>query len=478
MKNLHVYRGQSAVNDFLNPENHLTPLVELSEKLNPFIADQVHIYIKLQTFLPLMNIKSIPAYEMLKQDMSPTKKIIESSSGNMAFSLSILSRSAGYEKMKAVISHEISLGKLQLLLFSGAEVLVNQEPICPNPDSPNSGIQIAKKTGQKTDWKNLNQYANLANPEGHYYKCGQQILKQMDNNVQIFCTSLGTTGSMCGISQALKKKTSAFCLGVVRKPNNPVPGPRTLNLLKMINFNWQNHIDALIDEGTRHAYEQSLKLCRAGILAGPSSGLNLAGLLRFLRQEKLKHGLEKFRNSKGEINCVILACDLPFLYMDEYFKYLPRSFFPKIFHEKKLLNHINFRQTGKQQIIVSAATVMKKFFMCTPGRLWRTMTEGKSLSVNESYILIDLRSEKSFSCGHIPESINISESQLIAQVDALSEQWRGRKLILICEYGELSYFYARILQDKGYYGFSLSGGFIKWSELNYPRSSLTCPIRR
>ena len=396
----------------------------------------------------------------------------------MAFSLSILSRSAGYEKMKAVISHEISLGKLQLLLFSGAEVLVNQEPICPNPDSPNSGIQIAKKTGQKTDWKNLNQYANLANPEGHYYKCGQQILKQMDNNVQIFCTSLGITGSMCGISQALKKKTSAFCLGVVRKPNNPVPGPRTLNLLKMINFNWQNHIDALIDEGTRHAYEQSLKLCRAGILAGPSSGLNLAGLLRFLRQEKLKHGLEKFRNSKGEINCVILACDLPFLYMDEYFKYLPRSFFPKIFHEKKLLNHINFRQTGKQQIIVSAATVMKKFFMCTPGRLWRTMTEGKSLSVNESYILIDLRSEKSFSCGHIPESINISESQLIAQVDALSEQWRDRKLILICEYGELSYFYARILQDKGYYGFSLSGGFIKWSELNYPRSSLTCSIRR
>ncbi len=158
--------------------------------------------------------------------------------------------------------------------------------------------------------------------------------------------------------------------------------------------------------------------------------------------------------------------------------YLPRSFFPKIFHEKKLLNHINFRQTSKQQIIVSAATVMKKFFMCTPGILWKIMAEGKSLSVNESYILIDLRSEKSFSCGHIPESINISENRFISHVDALSEQWQDKKLILICEYGELSYFYAKILQDKGYYGFSLSGGFIKWSELNYPRSSLTCPIRR
>ena len=74
MKNLHVYRGQSVVNDFLNPENHLTPLVELSEKLNPFIADQVHIYIKLQTFLPLMNIKSIPAYENVETRYVSNKK--------------------------------------------------------------------------------------------------------------------------------------------------------------------------------------------------------------------------------------------------------------------------------------------------------------------------------------------------------------------------------------------------------------------
>lgn len=478
MKNLNVYCGQAAINDFLNPENHLTPIVELNEKLNPFLADKVHIYIKLQTFLPLMNVKSIPAYEMLKQDMCPAKKIIESSSGNMAFSLSILSNCFGYEKMKAVISHEISLGKLQLLLLSGAEIFVNQEPICPNPNSLSSGIKIAEKIGQKEDWKNLNQYANLANPEGHYYKCGQQILKQMDGDVQIFCTSLGTTGSMCGISQALKEKKTVFCLGVVRKPNNPVPGPRTLNLLKMIHFDWQSKIDALIDEGTQQAYAQSLKLCRAGILAGPSSGLNLAGLLRFLRQEKVKHGLEQFKNNKGEINCVILACDLPFLYMDEYFKYLPRCLFPKIFNKEKLLTKVNFCQRGKRKLIISAATVMKKFFMCTSKILWKMIAEQKLLSVNEDYILIDLRSEKEFSCGHIPESININESKLIDYVDGLSEQWQGKHLVLICEYGELSYFYAKMLQDKGYYSFSLYGGFIKWSELNYPRLSLSCQIRR
>ena len=52
MNNLNVYGGLTAINDFLNPENHLTPLVELPSSLNPFLADGIHIYIKMQTFLP------------------------------------------------------------------------------------------------------------------------------------------------------------------------------------------------------------------------------------------------------------------------------------------------------------------------------------------------------------------------------------------------------------------------------------------
>ena len=71
MNNLNVYGGLTAINDFLNPENHLTPLVELPSSLNPFLADGIHIYIKMQTFLPLMNVKSVPAYEMLKNDVQP-----------------------------------------------------------------------------------------------------------------------------------------------------------------------------------------------------------------------------------------------------------------------------------------------------------------------------------------------------------------------------------------------------------------------
>ena len=112
MNNLNVYGGLTAINDFLNPENHLTPLVELPSSLNPFLADGIHIYIKMQTFLPLMNVKSVPAYEMLKNDVQPKRRLAESSSGNMAFSLSVLSRCCGYEKTRAVISHETNREKV------------------------------------------------------------------------------------------------------------------------------------------------------------------------------------------------------------------------------------------------------------------------------------------------------------------------------------------------------------------------------
>ena len=125
MENINVYRGESAINDFLNPENHMTPLVELNAELNPFVRQNVHIFVKMQTFLPLMNVKSIPAYQMLENDTGNKNSLVESSSGNMAFSLSILGHLFGYERLKAIISHETNAEKLKMLLLAGAEIQVN-----------------------------------------------------------------------------------------------------------------------------------------------------------------------------------------------------------------------------------------------------------------------------------------------------------------------------------------------------------------
>lgn len=56
----------------------------------------------------------------------------------------------------------------------------------------------------------------------------------------------------------------------------------------MIDFDWRQQTDDVVEEGTVHAYDQSMRLCRAGILAGPSTGLALAGLLEISASGKTR----------------------------------------------------------------------------------------------------------------------------------------------------------------------------------------------
>ena len=134
-----VFSGPDAIKNLLKPEyNPPLPLVEIPEYINPFRKDRIRIFAKLMNFLPLANVKSLPAYNMLLSEesagrLSGTKSLIESSSGNTVFSLAVIGRIFGVPKTKAIVSHEVTSGKLNLLRLFGTEITVNEEPICPDP---------------------------------------------------------------------------------------------------------------------------------------------------------------------------------------------------------------------------------------------------------------------------------------------------------------------------------------------------------
>ncbi|MCP4767856.1 MAG: hypothetical protein GY916_01185 [Gammaproteobacteria bacterium] len=89
---MNVFDGPDALRDFLNPGKHPNlPLVELPAKLNPFAADNIRIYAKLMSMLPLGNVKSVPAFNMIREkyrqgDLEGVERIVENSSGNTVFS--------------------------------------------------------------------------------------------------------------------------------------------------------------------------------------------------------------------------------------------------------------------------------------------------------------------------------------------------------------------------------------------------------
>ncbi|MDJ0821757.1 MAG: pyridoxal-phosphate dependent enzyme [Paracoccaceae bacterium] len=340
-----VFSGPNAIRDFLDPGQlpHI-PLVEIPESLNPFNADGVRIYGKMMSLLALGNLKALPAYNMIAEkyargELTEIDRLIENSSGNTVSSLALVARQFGIEHTSSYVPSEISWNKLLMLLFFGIEPIVNEEPSDPTGDDPQSGINKAKRDAQAEDTWNPGQYDNPDNPAAHAKWTGPQIWDQTDGKLSLFCASLGTTGTIIGTSTFLKSKRADLpIVGVMRAPDNYVPGPRTEKLLNLVGFDWRAHVDHIEQAQTAESYRLSMELSRRGMLAGPSSGLGLSGLLQHLQAAKDEGRLDSLRNVDGEVCCVFVCCDGPYAYLDEYEKYVPPAHFPEVRNKELLKN--------------------------------------------------------------------------------------------------------------------------------------------
>lgn len=455
-----VFKGENSILDFLNPEKNIpTPLVEIPKHLNPFHDDGIRIFAKLMNFTPLRNVKSYPAFNMI---MEANKKgllkgvdtLVENSSGNTIYSVRLISKSLGIKNTKAFVSSQVSLGKLDLLKFFNVDIEVNNEPICPNPNDPNSGINKARKLGKEKGFFNPGQYSNEDNYLSHYKWTGKQIYEQLENKVDIFCAGLGTTGTFIGTIKYLKEKNNkTISVGVIRKPNNPVPGVRTLNLLSHISFDWKNYLDNSEYIDTKDSYLYSLNLSREGLICGPSSGFAFAGLLNFLKKQKKKDNFKTLLNGKKTINCVFICPDDPYPYIDEYFKYLDKKYFPKIVNEELL----NPEKQTPEKIDI-------KGFEIKPKDLYKRILNKENIKI------IDVRDEYSFSDHHIEGSINIDYNKIVLEDKNLIEDLKKEKtVVIVCKIGAKSSFSVNVLRKHNINAFSLEGGTMAWSDLDLPR---------
>lgn len=480
MNNLNVFSGNNSILEFLNPDNNPPiPMVELPDVLNPFKEDGVRIYAKLMNTLPLNNVKSLPSYNMLMEakergDLDSIDTVIENSSGNTVFSLAIIGRLLGIKSTKAVVSNEVSSGKLKMLRLFGTEIIVNKEPICPDPSDKTSGIYKAKVWAKENGWLNAGQYDNFDNPKAHEKWTGKQIWDQTLGNISVFCAGLGTTGTMVGAGKYLKDKNKDIKnVGVARLSNNPVPGPRTKNLLREIAFDWENIVDEVEEVGTIDSYKTSLDLCRYGLLVGPSSGFTLKGLFNYLNKMRSENKLDSLRNKDGEIICVFIACDSPFPYLNEYFEYLDEDLFPTIENVELLNNEIEvsrkiqFSDVSEYEITVNEA--FENSFDSNSKQIWNNLLNNEPVELKDNVVILDTRSKEDFEHFHIPESLNIEYTDLERKTDEHLSKLKDKKVITICYRGNLSKLATSILRNKNIEAYTVKGGITEWSKENLPR---------
>ena len=478
MNNLNVFSGKNAVVDFLNPdENFPLPLVEIPKSVNPFYDDGVRIYAKLLNMLPLSNLKSLPAFNMVNESAKKGKlegvnSLVESSSGNTVLSLAVFGRLFGIDKTKAFISYETSPGKLNLLKLFGVDAEIEVEPICPDPLDKESGIYKARKLGEKKGWFNAGQYENLDNPASHKKWTAKQIWEQLGGDLKIFCAGLGTTGTITGCSEFFKEKDkSVKIVGVVRTPNNPVPGVRTKNLLKMISFDWENYVDYIEEVGSMNSFKKSLELIRCGLVVGPSSGFALAGLLKCLKSLKNENKLDDLKNANGEINVVFVCCDSPFPYMNEYFKYLDESCFPKVKNKNLLLENLENEKSvvDNRDYEVSSEEAYGLLYEEDKAELWDLIENSSDVKVKDGVLIIDVRSKPEFEHFHLAGSKNFDFKKLVSGFKNYIQDFEGKKIVVVCNVGVNSGFVTGLLRKEGVDAHSLRGGITEWSDLNFPR---------
>jgi cysteine synthase len=307
-----VFSGPNSVRDLLNPDlNAPLPLVELPESLNLFAARKVRIYAKLLYLLPLLNLKALPALNMLceaREQLVGVHTIVENSSGNTAFSLAIIARFFGIRSVQAIVPIDIAPGKLELLRLAGADIRF--------APSERGGIALARKLGARPGYMNLDQYGNLANVAAHAMWTTRQVWEQTEGKLTVYCAGLGTTGTALGAVKFFRENScKVTVVGVYVAPNSAIPGVRSLENLKEVAFDWRRELPDRVEAAAKESYKKSLDLCRAGLMAGPSSGFALAGLLRFLEQQR---DLDPFRNADGEVIAAFVCSDTPFPYLDKY----------------------------------------------------------------------------------------------------------------------------------------------------------------
>tara|TARA_B100000963_G_scaffold357443_1_gene379653 strand:+ start:1293 stop:2288 length:996 start_codon:yes stop_codon:yes gene_type:complete len=276
-----------------------TPLVRLKQASE---LTGCNIYGKAEYFNPGESVKDRAAL-FIVQDALNRKligkggTIVEGTAGNTGIGLAIVCKEYGL-KLKIVIPNTQSIEKKKTLKDLGADLIeVDAVPF----SNPNNYIKISRKISEdlkKTEKNGVywaNQFDNIVNTEAHIKTTSQEIWSQTAGKIDAFTCSVGTGGTLSGVSIGLKEKNNKIKVAL--------SDPMGSSLYSHIKFNklessgnsitegigtgriTKNFEKALIDEAFQTDDTEALNLVydlieKQNIILGGSSGINIAGAIK------------------------------------------------------------------------------------------------------------------------------------------------------------------------------------------------------
>jgi cysteine synthase B len=263
-----------------------TPMVRIN-RLNP--NKNTTIYAKLEGLNPSGSIKDRIALSMLQQaeisgKLKKGKTIIEPTSGNTGVALAMIGSLRGYE-VEIVMSSAVSVERRQMIKAFGGKVTLTDGKL-----GTDGAIRRARELVKENPEKYFmpDQFSNEYNEIAHYRTTGEEIWKQTGGKIDYFVSSLGTSGTIMGVSKVLKEhnpQIKIVCAHPVK--GHYIQGLKNMEEAIVPSIYDPLQIDITIMVETEVAYEMTRQIVsQEGIFVGMSSGAAMYAVVEIAKQIK------------------------------------------------------------------------------------------------------------------------------------------------------------------------------------------------
>ena len=259
-----------------------TPLVRLQR----VVGKTSNIILgKLEGNNPAGSVKDRPAMSMIREAESrgaivPGDTLIEATSGNTGIALAMAAAAKGY-RLKLIMPVNQSEERKGAMRAYGAELI---------DVSAQQGMEGARDLALAMEARGeglvLNQFANPDNPAGHFASTGPEIWRQTEGQVTHFVSSMGTTGTIMGVSRYLKSRNPDIqIVGLQPTDGSQIPGIRRWPTAYLPDIYQSERVDRVMDISQTESERMMRRLAKEeGLFAGVSSGGAVAAALRLSKE--------------------------------------------------------------------------------------------------------------------------------------------------------------------------------------------------
>ena len=257
-----------------------TPVVEI-RNLNP--NPKVKILAKLEYFNPGGSIKDRAALFMIEEGeksglLTPDKTVIEATSGNTGIGLALVCSVKGY-KLLLAMSEAVSVERQKILKARGADILLTPGHL--GTDGAIEEVYRLVRENPETYFM-TDQYNNEANWKAHYFTTAVEVWEQTDRKVSALVATMGTSGTLMGVSRKLKEYNQNIqIVGVEPYLGHKIQGLKNMKEAYCPEIFEKGRLDKKVNIDDEEAFEMTRRLAKEeGIFVGMSSGAAMVVALK------------------------------------------------------------------------------------------------------------------------------------------------------------------------------------------------------